>query len=59
MKRLLVSFIATLSLVLSFTFAQDDKATITPATEAGENLDLQAVLELFDHSTLKLEEDTN
>jgi hypothetical protein len=31
----------------SLTFAQDDETTITPLTEAGENLDLQAVMELF------------
>ena len=45
MKRILIGLVAILILA-SFTFAQDDESTITPLTEAGENLDLQAVLEL-------------
>ena len=35
------------TIATTLTFAQDDETTITPLTEAGENLDLQAVLELF------------
>jgi len=47
MKRILIGLVAILILASSFTFAQDDESTITPLTEAGENLDLQAVLELY------------
>ena len=47
MKRILISLVAMLIVASSFTFAQEDETTITPLTEAGENLDLQAVLELF------------
>ncbi len=47
MNNILSSLIAILFLTSSFTFAQDDETTITPLTEAGENLDLQAVLELY------------
>jgi len=53
MRLILKYFIGILLLFLysttvsTFTFAQDDETTITPLTEAGENLDLQAVLELF------------
>jgi hypothetical protein len=53
MKLILKYFIAILFLFLfitcasTFTFAQDDESAITPLTEAGENLDLQAVMELF------------
>ena len=31
-------------------YAQDDVAIVTPTTEAGENLDLMAVLEIFNES---------
>jgi hypothetical protein len=47
MNKILSCLIAALIVASSFTFAQDDESTITPTTEAGENLDLQAVLELF------------
>ena len=47
MNKILFRVIAILIVASSFTFAQDDETTITPLTEAGENLDLQAVLELF------------
>jgi len=47
MKKILFSLIAILILAHPFTFAQDDETAITPLTEAGENLDLQAVMELF------------
>jgi len=47
MNNILFRLMAILILASPFTFAQDDETTITPLTEAGENLDLQAVLELF------------
>jgi hypothetical protein len=47
MNNILFRLMAILILTSPFTFAQDDETTITPLTEAGENLDLQAVLELF------------
>jgi len=49
MRLTLKYFIASLFSVLFIisNFAQDSETTITPLTEAGENLDLQSVLELF------------
>jgi hypothetical protein len=49
MRLILKYFIVFLffTCAATFSFAQDEETTITPLTEAGENLDLQAVLELF------------
>jgi hypothetical protein len=47
MNKILSYLITMLIVASSLTFAQDDETTITPLTEAGENLDLQAVMELF------------
>lgn len=58
MKRIVFNLLIVL-LPCSFLIGQDDETTITPLTEAGENLDLQAVMELFDNSTLEIEEYTD
>ena len=34
----------------SFIFGQEDESEIVPLTEAGENLDLEAVMELFNNA---------
>ncbi|MFB3057978.1 MAG: hypothetical protein ACE1ZQ_12575 [Ignavibacteriaceae bacterium] len=47
MKKLIFIFISALIFCSSSIFGQDDVTVIVPTTEAGENLDLQAVMELF------------
>ena len=47
MKKLIFIFISALIFFSSSIFGQDDVTVIVPTTEAGENLDLQAVMELF------------
>jgi hypothetical protein len=47
MNKILIRLMAILILASPFTFTQDNETAITPLTEAGENLDLQAVMELF------------
>ena len=46
MKKFIFIFISALIFFSSSIFGQDDVTVIVPTTEAGENLDLQAVMEL-------------
>jgi len=47
MKKLIFIFISALIFCSSSIIGQDDVTVIVPTTEAGENLDLKAVMELF------------